>query len=148
MKRRMERIASQVRERIGQVVLAKIADPRVDPARTSVTRVEVAEDTQTAKVYVSIMGSDADERKAVEALQHAAGRIQEIVFRGVRLRHTPRLQFLVDEEFKRTQQTLDLIQQAMAEIREKEQQEQSADDTDTVGPAEEGSARDEERDGV
>ena len=148
MNRRMERIASQVRERIGQVVLAKIADPRVDPARTSVTRVEVAEDTLTAKVYVSVMGSDADERKALEALRHAAGRIQEIVFRGIRLRHTPRLQFLVDEELKRTQDTLDLIQQAMAEIREKEEQQEQSAEAAAPGPAEEGPARDEERHGV
>ena len=120
MSRRTERLASLIRTTVGEAVLAKLSDPRIDPARTSITRVEIPEDLLTAKVFVSVIGSGSDQRNAVRALQHAAGRLQELIADRVRLRHTPRLSFEFDAQFQQTQQTLDLIQQAMKEIREKE----------------------------
>ena len=123
MTRRTERVGSLIRDTIGQVLLSKLSDPRIDPMETSVTRVEVADDLMTAKVFVSVMGSEGQQRRTLRGLQAASGRVQELMMRRIKLRHTPILEFVVDREFKNTLETLRVIDQAMAEIRHKEDAE-------------------------
>jgi ribosome-binding factor A len=81
----------------------------------------VPEDLLTARVFVSVMGTDAQQRNALRALRHAAGHIQELMARQIELRHTPVLSFELDEKLKRTMQTLRIIQQATEELRRKEE---------------------------
>jgi ribosome-binding factor A len=119
MSRRTERVASLIRDTIGQLLLTKLSDPRIDSALTSVTRVEVPDDLLTARVYVSVVGTESQQRNALRALRHAAGHIQELMMRQIQLRFTPILDFALDEQFKKTLKTYQLIDQAMAEIRAK-----------------------------
>lgn len=127
MSRRTERVGNLLRNTIAEVLARKISDPRIDPGRTSITRVEVAEDLLAARVFVSVMGAPPEQRNTLRALQHAAGHIQELVTRQVTLRHMPQLAFVADERFKKTMKTLTLIQQAMDEIRQKEQASSAPD---------------------
>ena len=113
MSRRTDRISSLIRQTLGQLLLSKLSDPRVGPARTSITHIDVADDLLSAKVYVSVIGSEADQRKALRALQRAGGRLQELMMRQITLRHTPILEFVADTEFKKTLDTLQVIEQAM-----------------------------------
>jgi hypothetical protein len=86
-----------------------------------VTRVVVQEDLLRAKVYISVLGEEADQAKAMAALGGAAKRIQVLLRDQVQLRTMPVLEFLVDEQFKGTLRTYSIIQQAMQEIRDKEE---------------------------
>lgn len=104
-------------------MLTKLSDPRIDPARTTITSVEVSEDMAAAKVHVSVLGTEADQRKALIALKHAAGRLQDLMMKKISLRQTPVLTFILDTEFKKALETLEIIDQAMAEIRSREQQQ-------------------------
>ena len=135
MTRRKERVGNLVRNTIGQLLLSKISDPRIDPAKTSVTRVDIPEDLLTAKVYVSVMGTDAEQRLTLRALRHAAGHIQELMMRQISLRHTPALEFVLDTNFKKTLQTYAIIEQAMEEIRQKQQAQQADEAADQGGEA-------------
>lgn len=121
MSRRTERIGKLIQEKIGRVILTEIADPRITPALTSVTRVAVQEDLLRAKVYISILGTEAQQRRGLEALQHATGRFHAILRDEISLRQVPHLDFLADEQFKGAMKTWDLIRQAMNEIKDKEQ---------------------------
>lgn len=127
MKRRTERLASLLKQTLGEMILTKVSDPRIDPAKTSITHVEVSEDLLEAKVYISVLGNESQQRLALRALRHAAGHFQEQIGRVIRTRHTPVLDFRVDEKFKKTLETYDIIQRAMAEIRDKEA---TSDETD------------------
>jgi len=117
MSRRTERVGNLIRETISELIFKKLADPRIDPAVTSVTRVDVPEDLLTAKVYVSILGAEARQRSGIRALRHASGYLQEQMTRRIKLRHTPVLEFVLDTQFKKTLETLAIIDRAMAEIR-------------------------------
>ena len=121
MNRRPKRIASLIRDIIGQILLTKLSDPRIDPARTSVVRVEVPEDLLTAKVYVSVIGEPAEQRRTLRALRHAAGHVQELMMRQMSLRHTPMLDFQIDTRFKKTVETLEIIQKVSEELRAKDE---------------------------
>lgn len=137
MNRRTQRVANLIRNTIGQLLLAKIADPRIDPARTSITRVEVPDDLLTAKVYVSVMGTEAEQKLAVQALRHAAGHIQELMMRQISLRHTPQLDFVLDEQFKKMIQTYAIIEEAMKEIRQKDEAAKDAGKSEGQQPKDE-----------
>ena len=126
MSRRSERIANLIQNTIGQLILSKLSDPRIDPARTSVTRVEVPEDLLTAKVYVSVIGNQNEQRLTVRALRHASGHIQELMKRQIQLRNTPVLQFLPDTKFKKAMETLQIIQQVAEDLRNKDSTGQAA----------------------
>jgi len=120
MTRRTQRVGSLVRDTLGRLLLADLSDPRIDPARTSVVRVEVPEDLMTAKVFVSVLGDEALQRKTLRALKHATGHIQELLGRRLSLKHTPKLTFEFDKNFQETLEIYRLIDDAMQEIREKD----------------------------
>jgi len=120
MSRRTQRVGNLIRQTLGEVLLSKLSDPRIDTARTSITRVEVPEDLLTARVFVSVIGTEGEQNRTLHGLCHAAGRLQELMMERIRLRHTPVLRFELDTRFKKTLETLDIIQRAMDEIHEKE----------------------------
>lgn len=120
MTRRTQRVGSLIRDTLGRLILTELSDPRIEPARTSVVRVEVPEDLLTAKVFVSVLGDDARQRKILRALRHAAGHIQELLGRRLALKHTPRLTFEFDKNFRDTLEIYRIIEDAMQEIRDKD----------------------------
>ena len=120
MSRRTLRVESLIRTVLGEILLKKLSDPRVDPARTSITRVEVPEDLLSAKVFVSVLGTQQEQRNAVAALQHAGGHLQELLAEEITLRHTPVLRFELDVKFKKTLETLQIIRRASEELRAKD----------------------------
>ena len=126
MSRRAERVGNLIRITVGILLLAKLSDPRIEPAKTSITRVEVAEDLLTAKVFVSVIGTEGEQRRTIRGLCNAAGHIQELMMRQIQLRHTPMLEFVLDEKLKNTLKTLQLIQQATEETLERERTRQAA----------------------
>jgi ribosome-binding factor A len=121
MSRRTDRVGNLIRNTLAEILMAKIADPRIDPARTSITRVEVDEDLLQAKVFVSVSDSETKQKRTVAALRHAAGRMQEEMMRKIRLRNTPRLSFQIDTRFKKTIETLSLISEVAEELRQKDE---------------------------
>jgi ribosome-binding factor A len=128
-------VGNLIRETVGQVILTDLADPRIDRARTSITRVEVPEDLLAGTVYVSVLGTESQQRRAVRALNHAAGHIQELMMRQISLRHTPRLTFRLDENFQKTLEAFETIDRAMQEIKDKERAQQATDPIEQDSPA-------------
>ncbi|MBI5725342.1 MAG: 30S ribosome-binding factor RbfA [Planctomycetes bacterium] len=118
---RTERVGNLIRNTIGELILSKLSDPRIDPALTSITRVEVSDELTSAKVYVSVIGTEAQQQLTVRALQHAAGHIQELMMKQIELRYTPTLAFQFDRKFKKTLATLGAIQKASEELRQKDE---------------------------
>ena len=128
MSRRSERVGKLLHRAIGEVVIEKLADPRIDSARTTITHVEVGEDLLRAKVYVSILGDETEQQAGLDALRRAAGCIKAMVKERVRLRQIPRLEFLADTHFKRVLGTLQAISKAMRELEDKSDQHVSDED--------------------
>ncbi|MDH7483794.1 MAG: 30S ribosome-binding factor RbfA [Spirochaetales bacterium] len=98
---RLRRLEELIREEISTLIThGEIKDPRVNTF-LSVTRVEAAQDGSHAKVWISSL-EDAPEAldHAVEGLTHAAGYIQAVIAKHVRLRLTPVLTFIPDKGIK------------------------------------------------
>ena len=124
-------------------MLSKVADPRIDPARTSITNVEIAEDLLTAKVYISVLGDEAAQRRTIEAMRHAAGYFQELVGRQIQLRYTPALEFHADTQFKKTLETLEAIQRVSEELARKAKPAADAAQGDAATPGDSSAGTDD-----
>ena len=121
MTRRTDRIGNLIRNTLGDILLSKMSDPRFNSAKVSITHVEVPEDLLTAKVYVSVIGEKKEQNLALAALNSARGFLQERMSRQIDLRHTPILSFVIDEQFKKTMETLNILQQVAQELRQKDE---------------------------
>ena len=111
---RPQRVANVIREVVSDAIANKLSDPRIAPM-SSVTRVEVDSDLDTAKVYVSVMGSPSVQKRTMEGLDSAVGVVQRRVARALSIRRCPTLSFRLDETIKRSAETIRIINETMAE---------------------------------
>src|SRR5438552_6303618 len=92
---RLARVAEVIREVASATILFELRDPRVK--MVTVTRAEVSADLQHAKVYVSIMGSERDQKICMYGLQRAAGFVQSKLGDRMRSKFVPVIQFVLDK---------------------------------------------------
>jgi ribosome-binding factor A len=105
---RPARIAEVIREVAAETILFRMQDPRV--RGVTVTRVEVPSDLQTAKIYVTIMGTDAEAQQCLHGLNRSSGYIQRHLADRLKLRYTPALSFHLDLGLKNSQQVTKILQ--------------------------------------
>lgn len=98
--RRLLKAAQAIREVVSMAILTELRDPRIQDV--TVTNVEVLPDMRSAKVQVSIMGTEAKQQLCLRGLQNAAGFLQQCVSDRIDTRYTPRLQFSLDQGVKKS----------------------------------------------
>ena len=135
MSRRQEKVASVVRRVVGEAIAQQLHDPRISPM-TSITRVEITGDLQFANVWVSVMGTEGEQRTTMAGLEHAQGRLQSLLSRALAMRQCPTLHFKLDESIKKGLETLRLIDQAMTELNQRQPNEPQAPQADSQPPGE------------
>jgi ribosome-binding factor A len=108
-----ERLGEALREEIETIVEGELGDPRI--GLVSVTGVELAEDSRSARVYVAVDGDEDDAQRSLEGLTAAVGFVRREVAGNLKLRRAPELSFQldmsdkygsrIDELLKRTKKT-------------------------------------------
>ncbi len=93
--KRTDRLNSLLREVISEVVSREVKDPHVHRLAT-ITRVEITKDLHYAKVYVSVLGTQDERLRTVEALQIASGFIAVTASKKITIRYFPALTFKLD----------------------------------------------------
>lgn len=94
-KNRLNRINSLLKEVLFEVIQKEVRNPNVN-LFVSVTRVETSADLHHAKVFISLIGTQQEKAKVLDALQSAAGFIAVAASKQVELRHFPSLAFKID----------------------------------------------------
>jgi ribosome-binding factor A len=105
-------MAEAIREVVATAILFEVADPRVHSV--TVTRVEVSSDLRQATVYVSIMGTESEQKRTLKGLIHATGFLQARVAARLQTRFTPVLSIKHDTGIKKSVELTRLIDQAIA----------------------------------
>ncbi|MDX1964864.1 MAG: 30S ribosome-binding factor RbfA [Pirellulales bacterium] len=111
MSRRLLKAAEAIREVVSMAILAEMRDPRV--IGVTVIGVDVAPDMRSAKVMVSIMGSEKKQARALAALQGGAGFLQSRIAEKIDTRYTPRLTFVLDKGVKQSLEVLKILKQVL-----------------------------------
>lgn len=109
---RTQRVAEAIREVVATAILFEVADPRV--RGVTVLHVEVSGDLRNATVYVSVMGTDAEQQLAMTGLKSASGFLQSRVAARLQTRFTPVLSFRQDDSVKKSIEISRLIDDALA----------------------------------
>ena len=95
MTERMRRINEVMRKVIGGAIPRDLEDPRI--GFVTVTAVDTSPDLRSARVYVSVLGEDAEREATMAALRSSHGLLQAAVAREIRMKRTPTLSFHYDE---------------------------------------------------
>ena len=111
MTRRTERINELLRAEISDLLQRELKDPRIG-GLVSITEVDVSPDLRNAKVFVSVLGEEAEQESTMEAFAAAARYLRQQLKKRLTLRRTPELTFLRDDSLERGAHILALLDQA------------------------------------
>jgi ribosome-binding factor A len=106
MSDRMRRVNEAVKEVVSEAV-GELKDPRI--GFVTVTGVETSPDLRHARVFVSVLGSEAKRTKTLAGLAAAHGVLQARVARELRMKRTPQLAFEYDPTVERGVRMTQLI---------------------------------------
>ena len=98
MSRRTLQVGELLREELTDIIRREVKDPRL--GFWSITRVEVPPDLRSARVYVSVLGSDEERAGTLKALSSAAGFIRHHLKPRLRMRQIPDLEFRDDRSME------------------------------------------------
>lgn len=104
--KRTTRIGDQIKMEVADILATKTRDPRI--GFVTVTGVEVSDDLQHAKVFVTVQ-KDQDAKQTFVGLRKATGFVRAELSRRLQLRRIPELLFLPDETTDRVSHILDLL---------------------------------------
>lgn len=96
---RMRRVNEVMREVVGATIGGELQDPRI--GFVTVTAVETSPDLRTARVHVSVLGSEQEREATMAALQGSRGVIQGAISSQLTLKRTPTLSFQYDDSVER-----------------------------------------------
>lgn len=100
MRIRPERVAGLMKREIAGILAHELDDPRLS-SLVSVTDVEVTHDLSFARVYVSVLASEAEREREIATLQRAAGFVRHQLAPRLGLREVPELRFVHDGSIER-----------------------------------------------
>jgi len=112
--KRIDRVSQVIREGISELLQRELKDPRL--GFVTVTEVEIAKDLRTAKVFVSVFGTEEEWDATLTALESAKGFIRNWLRQHLTLRIVPALSFRPDRSMARAAS----IQSLLAELRARE----------------------------
>lgn len=102
----MRRVNEAVKEVVSEGV-NELKDPRI--GFVTVTGVETSPDLRHARVFVSVLGSDAKRAKTLDGLAAAHGVLQARLAKELRMKRTPQLAFEYDPTVERGVRMTQLI---------------------------------------
>jgi ribosome-binding factor A len=109
--RRVSRVSSLIKREVSQMLLMDIKDDRVGAGMVSVTDVDLSNDLQHARIFVSIYGTEEAKEETMQGLKASAGYVRRELGQRIRLRRVPEVVFLEDSSIERGDRMLNLLNQ-------------------------------------
>lgn len=107
--RRIERINHLLRQEIADLLTREVKDATLHEAMISITDVETSPDLRNAKVYFSVYGDEETVEAARQHLRRASGFLHHNLKERLDLRHTPHLDFVLDQSLERGDRIMRLM---------------------------------------
>jgi ribosome-binding factor A len=110
--RRNDQLGEVIAHELSDLMRTRMKDPRLGFA--SITGVELSADLRHAKVFVSVMGDEQEQRASMRALGSATGFLRHELAQRLSIRHVPEIEFRLDTSIAQGVHVLDLINQVNA----------------------------------
>ncbi|MEX0682029.1 MAG: 30S ribosome-binding factor RbfA [Dehalococcoidia bacterium] len=116
MSRRTERLSGLFRAELADLIQSEMRDPRIVGASIiSIVRVDVSPDLENATVYVSVLGDEAEQNAALQALGRAGPFLRRTLKQRISIRKVPTLHFMLDHTIEDGARMLELMRKVAAE---------------------------------
>jgi ribosome-binding factor A len=106
---RTQRLDSQIRQELMDLMQREMKDPRVGFA--TVTRVETARDLGSARVWVSVYGSEEEREQSIAALRDATPWLRRRLAERLHIRSVPQLTLRRDDSIEEGDRVLRLLRE-------------------------------------
>src|ERR1700690_921367 len=107
---RHQRVAEEILHEIGIMVAGELKDPRI-AGLVTVTEVRVTPDLKHARVFVSVIGNQAEQKSTIRGLAAAVGYIRHELTERIQLRRAPEIHFTLDNSEEYGRRIEDLLRQ-------------------------------------
>ena len=114
MSQRTDRLDSQIRQELMDLLQREMKDPRLGFA--TIIRVETARDLGHARVWVSVLGTDVEREKTMQALKVATPWLRRKLGERLSLRHVPELSMREDDSIASGDRVLQIIAELSGEV--------------------------------
>lgn len=109
MSLRLERVRELLKRELGEIIRREL--PISEAGLITVNEVGVAADLKSATVFVGVIGTPGQRKKAANLLEKESKRFQGLVGRAVVLKYTPHLKFVIDEAIERGNRVLEILKE-------------------------------------
>jgi ribosome-binding factor A len=106
--KRLDRVNQLIKEEVSLLLQRELKDPRL--GFVTVTGVETTKDLRQAKVFVSVLGNEAQWAASLAALGSARGFIRNWLRQHLDLRVTPELDFRPDRSMQHAARIQELLE--------------------------------------
>jgi ribosome-binding factor A len=108
MKHRLERVNELVKRELSELVARQC---RFTAKLVTLQQVDVTPDLKHAHVFVSVIGSDDEQKQALATLHDARADLQRALSKRVVLKYTPHLHFKLDLASERGDRVLHILEE-------------------------------------
>lgn len=98
MTRRTLQVGELLKEELTDIIRKEVDDPRL--GFWSIIRVDVTTDLRTARVFISVLGSEESRGETLRALRSASSFIRRHLKPRLRMRQIPELEFVDDRSLE------------------------------------------------
>jgi ribosome-binding factor A len=124
VKHRLPRVNELIKRELGELLTRELSFPA---QLVTIQEVDVTPDLKHAHVFVSIIGTDEQQRQSMNLLHGARKALQHTLAKRVILKYTPQLHFKLDVAAERGDRVLNLLSEL--EIPEDETKPEPPDET-------------------
>jgi ribosome-binding factor A len=125
MEVRNRRIEELIKIKLSSLLLRDLKDPRLN-AFITVLNVKLSKDGRSARISVSVIGSDEEKKAVLRGLESARGYIQKRLNKEMRVKYIPHLIFSLDDK---TEETVQLVHR-LSELEKSEREARESQGTD------------------
>ncbi len=105
---RAERVGQQIKRELSDMILRDLKDERIGGI-VSITDVECTSDCRSARIFVSVFGTDEQKQGTMAALTNELGYIRGELCRRLQMRFAPELSIKLDDSLERGAKVSDLL---------------------------------------
>ena len=125
---RITRVNALLRREIGEALFRVLANRDVDLSAVTITEVSAARNLRSARVRVSVRGTDEERKRMLNLLRARRTRIQDLINRDLSIKYTPRLVFELDGSLEKGDRVLGLLSELEIEEDPSDESPQAGDE--------------------
>jgi len=104
---RAEKVSNLLQKKINDILQKEVDEPEL--GFLTITRVRVSKDLKYAKIFFSVLGESGQKEKTISILKRLTPFFRYRIGQGIRLKYTPEIHFLYDEQVQKAQRIEELI---------------------------------------